>query len=71
MGFYFLVSQKISINESIFEIFPSNFLCVIPIGETKGLCNLKLVSAMLFHSMRHKESILTKLMLQTHLASQK
>ena len=31
---------KISINESIFVISPSTFLCVIPIGGTKGLCNL-------------------------------
>ena len=53
-GTLFSLVTKISINESIFEIFPSNFLCVIPIGGTKGLCNLKLVSTMLFHSMTHK-----------------
>ena len=37
MGHYFLLSQKISMNESAFEIFPSNFLFVIPIGGTKDL----------------------------------
>ena len=41
-------------NESIFFIFSSNFLCEIPVGGSKGLCDLRLVSAMLFHSMMHE-----------------
>ena len=42
-GTLFSHVTKISINVSIFEIFPSNFLCVIPIGVTKDLCKLKLL----------------------------
>ena len=33
---------------------------MMPIGGIKGLCNLKLVSAMLFHSMIHSIKISTK-----------
>ena len=53
-GTLFSRVTKISKNESVFEIFPSNFLYVIPIGGTQSLCNLKPVSAMLFHSITHK-----------------
>ena len=43
-GTLFSHVTKISINVSMFEIFPSTFLCVIPIAVTKDLCiKLKLL----------------------------
>ena len=43
-GTLFSRVTKISINVSMFEIFPSTFLCVIPIAVTKDLCiKLKLL----------------------------
>ena len=59
-GTLFLVSQNLNKCTILFEIFPSSFLCVKPIGGTKGLCNLKPVSAMLSTVGRKEQNILTK-----------